>query len=109
MEKQSKKSRRAKVFYTLQDKNLNDVQIDLNNYRVICNKTGARKRFYHKYLAGLIQRKYRNNIDLFRESYVSRTGDGARVNRLNRLKASLDKHLSRVNELREQINTLQTN
>jgi dihydroxyacetone kinase-like predicted kinase len=72
MEKQSKKSRRTKVFYTLKDKNLNDVQIDLNNYRVICNKTGKSKQFYHKYLAGLIERKYNNNIDLFREGYVSR-------------------------------------
>jgi dihydroxyacetone kinase-like predicted kinase len=72
MEKQSKKSRRTKVFYTLKDKNLNDVQIDLNNYRVICNKTGKSKSFYHKYLAGLIERKYNNNIDLFREGYVSR-------------------------------------
>jgi hypothetical protein len=60
------------VFYTLKDKNLNDVQIDLNNYRVICNKTGKSKSFYHKYLAGLIERKYNNNIDLFREGYVSR-------------------------------------
>lgn len=72
MEKQNKKSRRAKRFYTLKDKNLNDVQIDLNNYRVICNKTGKHKSFYHKYLADLISRKYNNNIDLFREGYVSR-------------------------------------
>jgi len=72
MEKQSKKSRKAKKFYTLKDKNLNDVRIDLNNYRVICNKTGKSKQFYHKYLAGLIERKYNNNIDLFREGYVSR-------------------------------------
>ena len=72
MEKQIKKTRRAKTFYTLKDKNLNDVKIDLNNYRVICNKTGKSKQFYHKYLAGLIERKYNNNIDLFREGYVSR-------------------------------------
>jgi hypothetical protein len=72
MENQSKKSRKAKVFYTLKDKNLNDVQIDLNNYRVICNKTGKRKSFYHKYLNDLIQRKWNGNIDLFREGYVSR-------------------------------------
>lgn len=72
MEKQSKKTRRAKVFYTLQDKNLNDVKIDLNNYRVICNKTHKSKSFYHKYLFNLIHRKYSGNIDLFREGYVSR-------------------------------------
>lgn len=72
MEKQSKKTRRAKVFYTLKDKNLNDVQIDLNNYRVICNKTGKSKQFYHKYLHNLIVRKYQGNIDTFRTTYVSR-------------------------------------
>ena len=72
MEKQNKKSRKAKIFYTLKDKNQNDVRIDLNNYRVICNKTGKSKSFYHRYLAGLIERKYGNNIDLFREGYVSR-------------------------------------
>ena len=72
MENKLKKSRKAKAYYTLKDKNLNDVKIDLNNYRVICNKTGKSKSFYHKYLAGLIERKYNNNIDLFREGYVSR-------------------------------------
>ena len=74
------------MFYTLKDKNLNDVQIDLNNYRVICNKTGKSKQFYHKYLAGLIERKYNNNIDLFREGYVSReaapSSNERRVNHL---------------------------
>ena len=72
MENKLKKSRKAKAYYTLKDKNLNDVKIDLNNYRVVCNKTGKSKQFYHKYLAGLIERKYNNNIDLFREGYVSR-------------------------------------
>ena len=72
MENTIKKSRKSKQFYTLKDKNLNDVKIDLNNSRVICNKTGKSKSFYHRYLAGLIERKYNNNIDLFREGYVSR-------------------------------------
>ena len=67
-----KKSRKAKVFYTLQDAYGKDVNIDLNNYRVICNKTGKRKSFYHKYLHNLIQRKYEGNIDRFRTEYVSR-------------------------------------
>ena len=93
MEKQSKKSRKNKVFYTLKDKNLNDVQIDLNNYRVICNKTGKSKSFYHKYLAGLIQRKYNNNIDRFRTEYVSR-------------EAAPDKHARRVKQLQDRISRL---
>ena len=72
MEKQSKKTRKAKVFYILQDAYGKDVNIDLNNYRVICNKTGKRKSFYHKYLFNLIHRKYEGNIDRFRTEYVSR-------------------------------------
>ena len=72
MENKTKKSRKAKQFYTLKDKNLNDVKIDLNNYRVICNKTGKSKSFYHKYLFNLIHRKYAGNIDTFRTEYVSR-------------------------------------
>ena len=93
MEKQLKKSRRAKVFYTLKDKNLNEVQIDLNNYRVICNKTHKRKSFYHKYLHNLIERKYNGNIDLFREGYVSR-------------EAAPDKHERRKNQIIKRIQKL---
>jgi hypothetical protein len=108
MEKQSKKSRKARVFYTLKDKNLNDVQIDLNNYRVICNRTGARKRFYHSYLFSLIVRKYNGNIDLFREGYVSRSGDGGQARKIEQLQRSINRHLVRVNQLRAQLDTLQT-
>ena len=93
MEKQNKKTRKAKAFYTLKDKNLNDVNIDLNNYRVICNKTGKQKSFYHKYLADLIARKYNNNIDLFREGYVSR-------------EAAPDKHERKVKQLQDRISRL---
>ena len=72
MEKSNKKSRKAKVFYILRDAYGKDVNIDLNNYRVICNKTGKSKSFYHKYLFNLIVRKYEGNIDRFRTEYVSR-------------------------------------
>ena len=86
MENTIKKTRKSKQFYTLKDKNLNDVQIDLNNYRVICNTTGKSKSFYHRYLASLIARKYNNNIDLFRTGYVSRqaapSSDERRKNQL---------------------------
>ena len=72
MANQSKKSRKSKVFYILQDAHGKDVNIDLNNYRVVCNKTGKLKSFYHKYLFNLIHRKYEGNIDRFRTEYVSR-------------------------------------
>ena len=93
MEKQSKKSRKAKVFYILQDASGKDVNIDLNNYRVICNKTHKRKSFYHKYLFNLIVRKYAGNIDRFRTEYVSR-------------EAAPDKNQRRVNQLVERIQKL---
>jgi hypothetical protein len=72
MENKTKKSRKAKVFYTLQNAAGKDVRIDLNNYRVTCVKTGKAKSFYHKYLFNLIHRKYAGNIDTFRTEYVSR-------------------------------------
>ena len=100
MANQSKKSRKAKVFYTLKDKNLNDVQIDLNNYRVICNKTGKSKSFYHKYLHNLIHRKYAGNIDLFREGYVSRE---AAPDRNERKAAHI---ISRIQKLSVQLSNL---
>lgn len=105
MEKQSKKSRRAKkVFYTLKDKNLNDVKIDLNNYRVVCNKTGKSKSFYHRYLAGLIERKYNNNIDLFREGYVSReAAPDSNERRKNHLIARIQKLSVQLSNLKGEL------
>lgn len=88
-----KKSRKAKVFYILQDAYGKDVNIDLNNYRVICNKTGKSKSFYHKYLFNLIHRKYEGNIDRFRTEYTSR-------------EAAPDKRERRVKQLQERISRL---
>lgn len=65
---------KTKHFYTLLNSNNQPVQIDLANYKTRCTVTGARKSFYHKYLAGLIEREYGNNIDTFRTTYVSRAG-----------------------------------
>lgn len=95
--KKSRKSRKAKVVYVLQDAYGKDVNIDLNNYKVICTKTGKRKSFYHKYLFNLISRKYEGNIDRFRTEYVSREAAPNKQerrrkqieNRINRLKAQL--------------------
>jgi hypothetical protein len=67
-----KNKNKNKVFYTLLNRDGREVQIDLNNYKVTCTITGNRKAFYHKYLAGLIERDYDNNIDTFRTTYVSR-------------------------------------
>lgn len=93
MEKQLKKTRKAKVYYILRDARGKDVNIDLNNYRVICNKTGKRKSFYHKYLHNLIHRKYEGNIDRFRTEYVSR-------------EAAPDQRERRAKQLQERISRL---
>ena len=106
MEKQSKKSRRTKRFYTLKDKNLNDVQIDLNNYRVICNKTGKRKSFYHKYLFNLISRKYEGNIDRFRTEYVSREATPKNERRVRQLTTRIDRLVSQIRQLKAERNEL---
>jgi len=100
MEKQNKKSRRAKVLYTLQNAAGADVSIDLNNYKIICNKTGKSKSFYHKYLAGLIERKYGNNIDRFRTEYVSREAAPDRNQR------RADHLISRIQKLSVQLSNL---
>ena len=102
-----KNSRKAKQYYTLKDKNLNDVQIDLNNYRVICNKTGARKSFYHKYLHNMIQNKFNGNIDLFREGYVSRqAGPSKKDRQVAQLQAQIERARARLNQLNDRLSLI---
>ena len=96
----AKKSRKAKVFYILQDAYGKDVNIDLNNYRVICNKTGKRKSFYHKYLFNLISRKYEGNIDRFRTEYVSREAAPGKNERKR------DQLIARIQKLSVQLSNL---
>lgn len=102
-----KKSRKSKAFYQLFDKNQKPVNIDLNNYKVICTATGQRKQFYHKYLHKLIVDKYHSNIDVFRNTYVSRAGAPSKQerrksqiqNRINKLYAQLDQLIAEKQSL----------
>jgi hypothetical protein len=104
MEKQNKKSRKAKVFYTLQNAAGKDVTIDLNNYKIVCNTTGKSKQFYHKYLAGLIERKYGNNIDRFRTEYVSReAAPTSNERRKNHLVARIQKLSVQLSNLKGEL------
>ena len=99
-----KKSRKAKVFYILQDAYGKDVNIDLNNYRVICNKTGKSKSFYHKYLFNLIHRKYEGNIDRFRTEYVSREAAPSKdERRKNQLIARIQKLSVQLSNLKGEL------
>ena len=102
----AKKSRKAKVFYILQDAYGKDVNIDLNNYRVICNKTGKRKSFYHKYLFNLISRKYEGNIDRFRTEYVSREATPKNERRIKQLTDRINRLVYQVRELKAVRNEL---
>ena len=104
MEKQSKKTRKAKVFYTLQNAAGRDVSIDLNNYQVICNKTHKSKSFYHKYLFNLIHRKYAGNIDTFRTEYVSREAAPSKdQRRKNQLIARIQKLSVQLSNLKGEL------
>ena len=104
MAKSSKKSRKAKVFYILRDAYGKEVNIDLNNYRVICNKTGKRKSFYHKYLFNLIHRKYEGNIDRFRAEYVSREAAPDRnERRKQQLQARIDRLFKQISNLKGEL------
>ena len=101
----SNSTRRPVKQYTLKDHNLNRVQIDLNNYRVICNITGKRVTFHHEYLNGLIHRKYQGNIDLFRTTYVT-TQAAARQKRAEQVQTRIDHLRGQLDRLIEEKNQL---
>ena len=96
--------KKAKQFYTLLNNAGREVQIDLNNYRVMCNKTGERKSFYHKYLHNLIVSKYAGNIDTFRETYVSREAGPSRNERkVQQIQARIDRYFKQISNLKGEL------
>mgnify|MGYP000753609408 CR=1 FL=1 len=96
-----KKNRKAKQFYSLLNKDGKEVNIDLNNYKVTCTVTGNRKSFYHKYLHNLIVTKFDNNIDLFRDTYVSREAAPSKNERqAEKLQDRINLLLYKVKELK---------
>ena len=104
----SKTSRtRIKHIYQLLDRNQRTVNIDLNNYPVRCTVTGARKSFYHKYLAQLIQDKYDNNIDTFRTTYVSRAGRPT-ISAADRLQQRINHTRNKLEQLLQQQASMNT-
>lgn len=99
-----KKSRKAKVFYSLLNKDGREVNIDLNNYKVTCTKTGKRKSFYHKYLNNLIISKYAGNIDTFRDTYVSREAAPSREERkVQQIQARIDRYFKQISNLKGEL------
>ena len=99
-----KKNRKAKVFYSLLNKDGREVNIDLNNYKVTCTVTGKRKSFYHKYLNNLIISKYAGNIDTFRNSYVSREAGPSRNERkVQQIQARIDRYFKQISNLKGEL------
>lgn len=95
MEKKIKKSRKAVHNYTFADQTVN-----LNGYVAICTVTGNEKRFYHSYLANMIEKKFDNNFSNFVETYVSREGKSGQVS--ERKSAQLEQRISKLyNKIRE--------
>ena len=106
-----KNKNKNKVFYTLLNRDGREVQIDLNNYKVTCTVTGKRKGFYHKYLAGLIERDYDNNIDTFRTTYVSREAKkaDAKQKKVDQIQDRISRAYDLIAQLKSQVAELTQN
>jgi len=101
MSNKTKKSRKATHFYNF-NSSAGEVKIDLNNYVATCSVTGEPKKFYHAYLANLIQTKYDNNISTFEDTYVSRAGRSGQVaqNRLDQIEDRISQMYQKISELK---------
>ena len=97
MSKVVKKSRKAVHNYTFADQTIN-----LNGYVAICTVTGNEKRFYHSYLANMIEKKFDNNFSNFVETYVSREGLSGQVNtrKVNQIEERISKLYTTIRELK---------
>ena len=104
----SKKSRKAQHFYNF-NSSAGEVKIDLNNYTVKCSKTGNEKKFYHKYLANMIQTRFNNCISTFEDTYVSReAGPDKTARKVKMLQARIDRHFKQINILKGEVAELET-
>lgn len=97
MEKKIKKSRKAVHNYSFEDQTVN-----LNGYVATCTKTGNAKRFYHSYLANMIEKKFNNNFALFEETYVSREGKAgnSQKRKLETVEQRISKLYNKISELK---------
>ena len=97
MEKKIKKSRKAVHNYSFEDQTVN-----LNGYVAVCTKTGNPKRFYHSYLANMIEKKFNNNFALFEDTYVSREGKAgnAQKRKLETVEQRISKLYYKISELK---------
>ena len=104
----SNKSKKAEHFYNF-NSSAGEVKIDLNNYTVKCSKTGNVKKFYHKYLANMIQTKFDNCISTFEDTYVSReAGPSAHERKAQQLQDRIDRYFKQISNLKGELADLQS-
>jgi len=96
-ETKTRKSRKAIVNYTFADQTVN-----LNGYVATCTVTGNEKRFYHSYLANMIEKKFNNNFAHFEATYVSREGKSISVSvrRVAQVEQRISKLYAKIRELK---------
>ena len=96
-ETKTKKSRKAIVNYNFADQTVN-----LNGYVATCTVTGNEKRFYHSYLANMIEKKFNNNFAHFEATYVSREGKsiGVSVRKVEQVEDRISKLYNKIRELK---------
>ena len=96
MEKNTKKGRAKKVH----NYQFSDQTVNLNGYVAVCTKTGNEKRFYHSYLANMIEKKFNNDFSLFENTYISREGKGI-INKANKVKDVEEQITKLYNRIRQ--------
>ena len=107
MEENTKNKRTKKVHnYSFDDKTVN-----LNGYVAVCTKTGNEKRFYHSYLANMIEKKFNNDFSLFEKTYISREGKGIlnKVNKVKDVEVQITKLYNRIRTLKSLRDSVEVN
>jgi uncharacterized protein YycO len=98
MEKKIKKSRKLVHNYTFDCGSV----VDLNSYTATCTQTGNEKKFYHSYLANMIEKKFNNDFTLFENTYISREGKGIlnESNKATDLEEKISKLYTKIRSLK---------
>ena len=107
MEENIKNKRTKKVH----NYSFNDKTVNLNGYVAVCTKTGNEKRFYHSYLANMIEKKFNNDFTLFENTYISREGKGIlnKVNKVKDVEVQITKLYNRIRTLKSLRDSVEVN
>jgi hypothetical protein len=107
MEENIKNKRTKKVH----NYKFSDQTVNLNGYVAVCTKTGNEKRFYHSYLANMIEKKFNNDFTLFENTYISREGKGIlnKVNKVKDVEVQITKLYNRIRTLKSLRDSVEVN